>query len=40
MRFMPIQLPFSKPYFSIACRVYSEQEGVYRHVGGIHLVER
>jgi hypothetical protein len=31
---MPIQVPFSAPYFSTAALVYSEQVGSNLHAGG------
>lgn len=40
IRLNPIHEPFGSPYRWIASSVYWEQEGVYRHVGGIHLVDR
>jgi hypothetical protein len=34
IRFMPIQVPFSAPYFSTACFVYSEHVGSNLQAGG------
>lgn len=40
IRFNPIHEPFISPYFSIASRVYWEQLGVNRQVGGIQAKPR
>jgi len=31
-------VPFKKPYFTIACRVYSEQVGRNRQLGGKYFL--
>lgn len=40
MRLTPIHVPFINPYLSMASRVYCEQLGVKRQVGGIQRVVR